>query len=140
MADDAVMVTGLGVVCALGVNARDSWTNLLKGENGAAPVSVFDVSGCRCQQAAEVRADWLECESGKGRKLSRASGLAIPAAREALASAGLSSTEKNSIALSVSTTAGAMQWGEDFLRGLISDHHGGLLRRIARQQPQQQLL
>ncbi len=141
MTDESVVVTGMGVVCALGQGIEDTWKNLLAAEDGAGPVTVFDVAGCRCQRAAEVRTKWLEADPACGRKLSRASRLAIPAARQALAQAGLSdSAARNGMALSVATTAGAMQWGEEFLRGLVANRPGGLLRRIARQQPQQQLL
>ena len=140
-APDRVVVTGMGIVCALGNGVDESWTRLLAGGEGSGPITVFDVSGCRCQRAAEVKAEWLAVSSSRGRSLSRASRLALPAASEALAQAGLlGDAEIHGMALSIATTAGAMQWGEEFLRGLVAKRPGGLLRRIARQQPQQQLL
>lgn len=138
---EAVVITGVGAVCALGGRVDEIWPRLLAGENGSGPVSGFDVSACRCQQAAEVRPEWLEANPGPAPRLSRASRLMVPAAREALKQAGVLATPAlDGMALSVSTTAGGMAWGEEFLRGLIARRPGGLLRRIARQQPAQQLL
>ncbi len=138
---DGVVITGLGAVCALGGNVDEIWRRLLAGEDGSGPVTVFDVSSCRCQQAAEVKPEWLAPCHGHAPRLSRASRLMLPPAREALAQAGvLGSPALERIALSVATTAGAMEWGEEFLRGLIARRPGGLLGPIARQQPQQQLL
>ena len=138
---DAVVITGLGAVCALGERVDEIWDRLVAGENGSGPVTIFDVSSCRCQQAAEVRPEWLAANPGQTQRLSRASRLMLPAAREALEHAGVLGTPAmGGIALSVSTTAGAMEWGEEFLRGLIARRPGGLLRPIARQQPQQQIL
>ena len=141
MNGDRVVVTGMGVVCALGQDVDETWNHLLAGHEGSGPVTIFDVSGCRCRRAAEVKTEWLADDPARGRKLSRASRLAIPAATQAFAQAGLLGEAADyDVALSVATTAGAMQWGEEFLRGLIARQPGGLLRRIARQQPQQQLL
>jgi len=138
---DAVVITGVGAVCALGGRVDEIWNRLLAGVSGSGPVTIFDVSACRCQQAAEVMTEWLAPNPGQGQRLSRASRLILPAAREALAQAGVLGTPAlDGIALSVSTTAGAMEWGEEFLRGLIAQRPSGLLGPIARQQPQQQLL
>ncbi len=138
---NAVVITGLGAVCALGGSVEEIWKGLIAGQNGAGPVTVFGVSACRCQQAAEVKPEWLAAKPGSAQRLSRASRLMLPAAREALSQAGVLGTPAlDGIALSVSTTAGAMEWGEEFLRGLVACRPGGLLGPIARQQPQQQLL
>lgn len=137
----AVVITGLGAVCALGGRVDEIWNRLLAGENGAGPVTIFDVSACRCRRAAEVKPEWLAANPGAGQRLSRASRLLLPAAREALAQAGLTGAlALDGISLSVATTAGAMEWGEEFLRGLVAGRPGGLLGPIARQQPQQQIL
>jgi 3-oxoacyl-[acyl-carrier-protein] synthase II len=78
------------------------------------------------------------------RRLSRASRLAIPAAREALASAGLLDPLGRSLRpvlpLSVSTTAGGMAFGEDFLRDVLARKKTGLLGPVARYLPHQQIL
>ena len=136
-----VVVTGIGAVCALGGQVDTIWDRVMSGENGAGPVTLFDVSGCRCKLSAEVKEAWLGSESRPRKRLPRASRLMLPAAHEALEQARVIGTAAiDRIALCVSTTAGAMQWGEEFLRGLVQKRTGNLLGRIARQQPQQQLL
>ena len=67
MAEDSVMVTGLGVVCALG-GGLDESRPAVHGKDGAGPVTVFDTSGCRCRTAAEVKSEWLEPDSNGIRK------------------------------------------------------------------------
>ena len=37
-----VVVTGMGAVTPLGMNAEDSWSNLIAGESGAGPITLFD--------------------------------------------------------------------------------------------------
>jgi 3-oxoacyl-[acyl-carrier-protein] synthase II len=78
------------------------------------------------------------------RRLPRASRLAIPAVREALAEAGLLDAEgrsaKTNLPFSVSTTAGAMGLGENFLRAIRERRRTGLLADVARYLPHQQVL
>jgi 3-oxoacyl-[acyl-carrier-protein] synthase II len=78
------------------------------------------------------------------RRLPRAARLAIPAVREALAGAGLLDAEGRSLLpelpFSVSTTAGAMALGENFLRGLRAGQQRRLLAGAARYLPHQQVL
>lgn len=38
-----VVVTGLGMVSPVGLNVADSWTNILAGKSGIAPITSFDV-------------------------------------------------------------------------------------------------
>ena len=39
-----VVVTGLGVVTALGNDVKTTWDNLLHGKRGAGPITHFDAS------------------------------------------------------------------------------------------------
>ena len=50
-----VVVTGMGMVTALGENLPAVWRRLLAGENGIAPISFFDASEYSCKVAAEVK-------------------------------------------------------------------------------------
>ncbi len=50
-----VVVTGIGVVSALGNTAADFWQALSEGRSGIAPISKVDVSTMRFQNAAEVK-------------------------------------------------------------------------------------
>ena len=84
--DRRVVVTGLGVICAVGNKAEDSWQALLAGKSGVERVTSFDVSAFACQIGAEVKNfDPLQyIEKKEARKMARFIHLAIAAADEAL--------------------------------------------------------
>jgi 3-oxoacyl-[acyl-carrier-protein] synthase II len=50
-----VVVTGLGVVCPVGNNATESWSNILAGKSGVARITRFDASPFASQIAGEVK-------------------------------------------------------------------------------------
>jgi len=50
-----VVVTGVGLVSALGVGTEETWKNLLAGKSGAAPITHFDTAGFPVTFAAEVK-------------------------------------------------------------------------------------
>jgi 3-oxoacyl-[acyl-carrier-protein] synthase II len=140
-----IVVTGMGAVTPLGDDFPTSWNALVAGRDAQAPLTLFDTTGCRCHHAASANLPLLLGLSAKKiSRLSRASRLAIPAVREALSSAGLldddgRSTLRN-LPSSVSTTAGGMAFGEDFLRRVLEHKRSHLLSQVSRYLPQQQVL
>ena len=86
-----VVITGLGVVCALGFDEKTFWSNLLAGRNGIRTVTRFDVSGFRTKVASEIDDEPLAAGLKKWRirPTDRSVDIGILAASEALASAGL---------------------------------------------------
>jgi len=50
-----VVVTGVGLVSAVGVGTEESWQGLLAGRSGVAPITHFDTTGFAATIAAEVR-------------------------------------------------------------------------------------
>jgi 3-oxoacyl-[acyl-carrier-protein] synthase II len=50
-----VVVTGVGLVCALGIGTEQVWQKLLCGESGVGPVTQFDATAFDCRIAAEIR-------------------------------------------------------------------------------------
>jgi 3-oxoacyl-(acyl-carrier-protein) synthase len=135
----------MGAVTPLGENFSVSWNALLAGRDAATPLDLFDTTGCRCHHAASAVLPPLPGVSTKTiRRLARASRLAIPAAREALASAGLLDAEGRStlreLPFSVSTTAGGMALGEDFLRRVLARDGSHRFSQASRYLPQQQVL
>jgi 3-oxoacyl-[acyl-carrier-protein] synthase II len=144
-AETAIVVTGLGAVTPLGGNFESSWDALIAGRDAQAPLDLFDTSGCRCHTAASCRLPELSDLPAKiVRRYSRASRLAVPAAREALAQAGLLDDAQRSrvreLPISVSTTAGGMAFGEDFARRVFTQNRAHLFSLISRYLPQQQVL
>jgi len=59
-----VVVTGVGLVCALGIGTEESWKNLLAGVSGVGPITQFDTTGFDCKIAGEVKNfdpfQWIE--------------------------------------------------------------------------------
>ncbi|MGB2591410.1 MAG: beta-ketoacyl-ACP synthase II [Candidatus Acidiferrum sp.] len=50
-----VVVTGVGLVCALGIGTEESWKNLVAGQNGIGLVTQFDTTGFDCKIAGEIK-------------------------------------------------------------------------------------
>jgi 3-oxoacyl-[acyl-carrier-protein] synthase II len=140
-----IVVTGLGTVTPLGEDLSASWQALIAGRDADAPLELFDTAGYRSHRAASASLPPLPDVAPKtARRLARASRLAIPAARAALAHAGLLDAAGKStfplLPLSVSTTAGGMAFGENFLRGVLAHRRAHLLSQVSRYLPQQQVL
>jgi 3-oxoacyl-[acyl-carrier-protein] synthase II len=139
-----IVVTGLGAVTPLGETFPASWQALIAGRDAQAPLDLFDTTGCRCHQAATATIPPLPDLPAKIlRRFSRASRLAIPAVREALASAGLLHDHRSTLAelpISVSTTSGGMAFGEDFARRVLNHDRSHLFSQVSRYLPQQQVL
>jgi 3-oxoacyl-[acyl-carrier-protein] synthase II len=86
-----VVVTGLGAVTPIGNDARSTWRAAVAGESGIDWIRSFDASEFPVRVAAEVKDfDPAQVASPKeARKLDRNVLLALGAAREAVADAGL---------------------------------------------------
>ncbi|HWP84376.1 MAG TPA: beta-ketoacyl-ACP synthase II [Terriglobia bacterium] len=50
-----VVVTGVGLVSALGVGTEESWKGILEGRCGIGPITRFDATAFACRIAAEVK-------------------------------------------------------------------------------------
>jgi 3-oxoacyl-[acyl-carrier-protein] synthase II len=92
-----VVVTGLGLICAVGNTTEDVWRNLLAGKSGVDRITHFDVSQFACQIAAEVKGfdplNWVEKKELK--KMGRFIHLALAATDEAVRMSGLQITADN---------------------------------------------
>jgi 3-oxoacyl-[acyl-carrier-protein] synthase II len=141
---ERVVVTGMGAVTPLGSDFPGTWRQLVAGKTAAAPVTLFDVAGCRCKQAATcILPELANLPAKTLTRLPRASRLALAAAREALVNARLLDGEGKSslphLPLSVSTTGGGMALGEQFLSSMLAQRRGtGQFYRAARYQAQHQ--
>ena len=85
------VITGIGAVTPVGLDAPSSWRALLAGESGIGPITHFDASDLPTRIAAEVKGFDGEAVVGtkRFRRSARFSQLAVAAAREAFADAGL---------------------------------------------------
>ncbi len=50
-----VVVTGVGLVCALGIGTEESWKNLVAGQSGVGHITHFDTTDFDCKIAGEVK-------------------------------------------------------------------------------------
>jgi|DewCreStandDraft_1066081.scaffolds.fasta_scaffold01100_23 3-oxoacyl-[acyl-carrier-protein] synthase II len=92
-----VVVTGVGAITAVGLDAETTWQNLLRGVSGVGPITFFDPTGYPTTIAAEVKdyqpPEWLDPK--EARRLSRFILFALSAAHEALTRARFCITEEN---------------------------------------------
>ena len=85
-----VVVTGVGLVCALGIGTEESWKNLLAGQSGVGPITLFDTTGFDCKIAGELKSfdpfQWIEKKELK--KMGRFIQVALAAADFAVKMSG----------------------------------------------------
>ncbi len=95
--DLRIVVTGLGVAAPNGVGVDLFWKNMLAGKSGVGPVTVCDPGDAAVRIAAQVPDfDPREFMDAKeARRISRASQLAVAAARMAVADAQLDINDAN---------------------------------------------
>ena len=92
-----VVVTGIGLVSALGIGTKETWAGLLAGQSGVTRITRFDVSGYATQIAAEVKGfDPLAfIEKKEIKKMDLFIQYAIAAAQFAMDDSGLQITAAN---------------------------------------------
>jgi 3-oxoacyl-[acyl-carrier-protein] synthase II len=86
-----VVITGLGVITPIGLNAQEFWEGLAEGRNGIGVITAFDPSKFTVKVAGEVKGFQAENYLPLKRmdRTSRPTHFAIAAARMAIESAGL---------------------------------------------------
>jgi 3-oxoacyl-[acyl-carrier-protein] synthase II len=95
MTEDRVVITGTGMVCALGKTPEEGWDALLSGKTGIRPIEGFDAGGFACTSAAQIR-DLNVAELGvhprDARIMDTHSYLLMKSTRDAFQQAGLDRT------------------------------------------------
>lgn len=126
-----VVVTGLGLVCAVGHTAPEVWNNLLAGKSGIATITQFDTTGFPVTFAAEVKNfDPLQFVDRKeARKMARFIHLALAATDEALRDSGLKITPENEERVGVFIGSGI--GGFDIIEREHSNYLNGGPRKIS---------
>ncbi len=97
MSKRRVVITGLGAITPVGVDAASSWQAMLDGISGIGAITVFDTEGFPCTIAGEVPGfDPAACVPEKdARKMDRFMQLGISAGVHALRDSGLEVTDEN---------------------------------------------
>ncbi len=122
-------MSGLGIVSPYGAGVKSFWTGLAAGTCAIKPITLIDTEGFRSRIAAEVPAE-VVATLGVSRRRSRADRLALAAAREALADAGLEGAARRRAALLIGAVGGGMLEGEDWYWGELRGRPSGSMRAL----------
>ena len=89
-----VVVTGVGLLCGVGIGTEEAWKAVCAGQNGIGPITLFDASQHACRIAGEVKnfdpLQWVEKKELK--KMGRFIQFAVAAADFAMKESGLKLT------------------------------------------------
>jgi beta-ketoacyl-acyl-carrier-protein synthase II len=117
-----VAITGLGLVTPVGNDAASTWSAVLAGRSGAAPITLFDASGFSTRIAAEVKGfdpRVITAERKLVKYANRSHRFALAAAEQAMRDAGIEPTPEDSARWGCSVGTGMM--GVDY-RDLAEIH------------------
>ena len=121
-----VVVTGLGIVCPVGIGIQESWKTLCAGRSGITRITKFDPSPYETQIAGEIKGfraeDWMSKKEAKRFELFIS--YAIAATRMAVDDAGIAITPDNGHRIGVITGCGL--GGLRFMEETVLNiHHSG---------------
>ncbi|MCH5162286.1 MAG: beta-ketoacyl-[acyl-carrier-protein] synthase family protein [Clostridiales bacterium] len=85
--DKRCVITGLGMICAIGNSVEQCWDSAMAGKTGIDHTKTVSTEGCYTDYAGEVKCDTLDTKENK--HMDRVTKLCIKAADEAMADAGL---------------------------------------------------
>ncbi|MFH5879177.1 beta-ketoacyl synthase N-terminal-like domain-containing protein [Arthrobacter sp. NA-172] len=111
----AIVVTGVGMLTAVGDTAEDCWKMIVEGRSGISTVSIVPHPGLLSTRAGEVRSAAVPSDSGTDRSIL----LSRIALEEALVSAGLRDSNPypdHRTGLAIGTSLGGARRGEEFHR------------------------
>jgi 3-oxoacyl-[acyl-carrier-protein] synthase II len=103
-----VVVTGLGLICGVGLTSAEVWKNIIAGKSGVGRITGFDAGKFACQIAAEVKGfDPLNfIEKKEVKKMGRFIHFALAATDEAMKMSGLRVTPENATRVGVHIGSG----------------------------------
>lgn len=86
-----VVITGMGIASAIGMDETTVWDNLMAGKSGIGPFRIFDAREHKVQIGAEIESDPINQKLArlKRRPVDRAVDLAVVSSHDALLEAGL---------------------------------------------------
>lgn len=119
-----VAVTGIGMISALGAGRETNWQQMLAGQCGMRPVTLFDTRAFRSHIAGEVDLADLQAQltPWQRRRWSRSEQLAMFAAREALDESALleSGIDRRRVGVLLGAGTGDLLRNEEYYFRLLS--------------------
>jgi len=101
--NNRVVVTGIGILCPVGLDASTMWGNLLAGKSGISHITLFDAEALETKIAGEVKGftptDYISRKDV--RRMDRFTQLAVAASRQAVEQAGLEVNSGNQSSIGV---------------------------------------
>ena len=114
---ERIVVTGMGTINPLGLSVAESWTNVVNGVSGVAPITLFNTAGWNVNIACEVKnfdpAKYMDPK--EARRRDRFEQFGVAAAREALLQSGIEINEETAgrIGVVVSSAVGGLKSLQD---------------------------
>ena len=63
-----IAVTGIGMICPIGIRTPESWKNMLQGKSGIRKITKFDASGCATRIGGQLPEEYFVLEKEKTSK------------------------------------------------------------------------
>jgi len=110
--DNRVVITGIGVLCPLGLDISATWEGLIAGRSGIDYITLFDAGPLETRFAGEVKGfeptDYISRKDA--RHMDRFSQMAVAASRQAVEQSGIqiNSTNQDNIAIVVGSGIGGL--------------------------------
>lgn len=114
-----VVITGLGVVSALGPDVESFADGLRRGQSAIATLTLFDASGCRSALGGQAAEPTFPVSVSLPSRTSRPDRFGIFAGLAAVAQAGLSAAELRNAAVVFGTGCGGASETEGYVRTLL---------------------
>lgn len=130
MERNEVVITGLGVISALGPNVESFTAGLRRGQSALGKLTLFDPSGCRSEKVGQAPEPTFPSALTLPMRTSRPDRFGIYAALSAVEQAGLSSDALRHGAVLFGTGCGGAEETESYLRQVLAGGHpasGGLV-------------
>ena len=109
MTKQRVVVTGLGMVTALGLSVKATWESILAGKSGVSLIQTFDTAEFACRFSASVKnfnPDDFQISSKDARKMDLFIQYGLAAALEAFTDSGLDLNQANRDRIGVAVGSG----------------------------------
>jgi 3-oxoacyl-[acyl-carrier-protein] synthase II len=125
---ERVVVTGIGLVTAIGSQVDAVWQALLEGRSGVRRITQFDATGFPCQIAGEIPdfhpEEYLPAK--ESRRMARSSQVALACAQKAFTDAGLSRPlpDPERVGVCFGTAIGGIDRVDEGIQALRGDGYG----------------